>query len=235
MAAIAKNRAAEGIFVSIDDKVVGSILVPIGQKFTPLTTEPFTISTTGNHKIALIAGYSYGGVGVLLDQVRLLIPTTSPDILAPGWAEDVFPMDQSDAGGNGPSSSEHVQLASGVKENTPGPDITVYNPVGPSVRFERTYHSSLFAHGHTSPGLTGNWTHNFDLGVSYTGATGQWSPLLLSYSNGAADTWTPILSNGTPTGNFSLAPGTPYTVTGIPSTTVGQWQSVSMVFKRYSV
>ena len=41
----------------------------------------------------------------------------------------------------------------------------------------------------------------------------------------------PVLSGGNPTGAFSLATGTPYTATGVPGGTTGQWQSLTITFK----
>jgi hypothetical protein len=83
---------------------------------------------------------------------------------------------------------------------------------------------------HGSPGLSPGWVHNFDLAVM-AAAPGTWGRLQLIYPDGAAETWTPRLSGGAPTGDLSPPSGAPYLVTGMPDTAVGKWQWLQITFK----
>ncbi|MCW3098818.1 MAG: tRNA3(Ser)-specific nuclease WapA [Chthonomonadaceae bacterium] len=162
----------------------------------------------------------------------MAITTAFPnDVPAPAWALNVIPTDGSPSGG-GPSSSDSVNLASGVEENTPGPDIAGRNPQGPSAVFSRMYRSVQAAKGYASPGLSPGWTHNYDITVR--GATGTWGSLALNYPNGAQEQWGPALDgNGAPTGTlYPAGNGVPYLVQGMPSpNTVGQWLALTLTWK----
>ncbi len=165
----------------------------------------------------------------------LLTSSFLNDVPAPLWALNVIPTDSSPSGG-GPSSSDSVNLASGVEENTPGPDIAGRNPIGPSAGFSRLYRSVLAANGYASPGLSPGWTHNYDIRVQ--GAQGAWIPLTLTYPNGAKEQWGPELGeNNVPTGTlYPLGSmGTPYLVHGIPSpSTTGRWLSLTITYKDHT-
>ena len=100
----------------------------------------------------------------------LLTSSFLNDVPAPIWALNVIPTDSSPSAG-GPSSSDSVNLASGVEENTPGPDIAGRNPVGPSAVFSRMYRSVQAAKGYASPGLSPGRTHNYDITVYLTSIT----------------------------------------------------------------
>jgi YD repeat-containing protein len=155
--------------------------------------------------------------------------TALPDIPPPAWAEDVVPTDTVSSGGLGPSSADYVNLASGVFEHRPPADIVVYNPIGPSVSFSRTYRSKLAQEGGFSPGLSPGWVHNYDITIS--GTAGSWGALTLRYPNGATEQLTPVLdSNGNPTGQF-LFNGAPYIANGQPSGTPGRWNWLQLQFK----
>ncbi|HET6382246.1 MAG TPA: cysteine peptidase family C39 domain-containing protein, partial [Armatimonadota bacterium] len=67
----------------------------------------------------------------------------------------------------GPSSGDPVDLATGGEEYSPDADLTVYNPVGPSVSFGRTY-VSLSNYGTDEMGL--GWSDS--LNVQFTGQSG---------------------------------------------------------------
>jgi YD repeat-containing protein len=152
-----------------------------------------------------------------------------PDIPPPAWAEEVVPTDTISAGGFGPSSADRVNLASGVFEHRPPADIVVYNPIGPSVSFSRTYRSKLAEQGYFSPGLSPGWVHNYDVTIS--GASGSWGALTLRYPNGATEQLAPVLDgNGNPTGQF-LFNGAPYIASGQPSGTPGRWNWIELQFK----
>ncbi|GIV11695.1 MAG: hypothetical protein KatS3mg020_1186 [Fimbriimonadales bacterium] len=84
---------------------------------------------------------------------------------APAWAQEVIPADSVPAAGlgGGPSRAHRVNLASGVYEHTPEPDLVVINPVGPEVRFARFYSTHLARQGYASAGLPVGWIHSYDL------------------------------------------------------------------------
>ncbi len=161
-------------------------------------TFPVTV-TNGQFSLSL-AGVT-GNAALAAFSLLPIKPTA--DIPPPGWAMDVIPTDSgSEVGGAGPGSSMQISLPSGVEENTPGPDLSAYNPVGPSVSYERTYRSTLSAQGYGSPGLSPGWVDNYDLRI--TSGSGAYT---LNYPNGAAETWT-----GT-TGSLGTPPGAPYLAT----------------------
>ncbi len=198
-------------------------------------------STTGNAAVAAISVLPVGGGGVT---PIAALPGSSPmniDMPVPGWAGDVVASDSSDAEGAGPASSLAVSLPTGVVENHPGIDIWAFNPIGPSVSYQRAYRDSMAAAGYMSPGLSEGWTENYDLRVTPS-MTGQWSPLVLTYPNGSQENWTPLVDNtGQATGQFTLASGTPYIVTGVPvpptkspNTNIGLWQSLSVAFQDHT-
>ena len=145
--------------------------------------------TVTNGQLSLNFAATAGSAAVAALQLLPATFTGFTDVPPPGWASDTVPSDKSEAGGDGPSSSESVVVPSGAKENAPGPDLTVYNPVGPAVSFERTYRSSRALKGYGSPGLSPGWVHNFDETVQAT-APSTWGPLTLTYPDGAAETWT---------------------------------------------
>lgn len=159
------------------------------------------------------------------------------DVPAPGWAEDTIPSDSSDAPGDGPSGSEDVSLPAGVEENNPGADIWAFNPIGPSVSYERTYRSSVAAAGYSSPGLSPGWTDNYDFAVEIPNA-GTAGPLAFYYPNGGMEEWSPVLdSNGNPTGQILPPAGAPYLITGVPANgnsggnNSAAWQSLTVTWK----
>lgn len=110
-----------------------------------------------------------------------------------------------------------VDLATGLHVYLPAPDITVYNPYGPSVMFQRNCNSGLAREGKYSPGLSCGWVHNYD--ITITSAN---SILKLKYPNGYEEVINP--STG------SRPAGAPYTVTGIQSSEPGQWASITLTF-----
>ncbi len=153
-----------------------------------VTNGQFTLSLAGVTGNAALAAFA------------LLTPRPVGDVPPPGWAMDAVPTDSgSEAGGAGPGSSMQVSLPSGVEENMPGPDLSAYNPVGPSVSYERMYRSKLAARGYGSPGLSPGWVDNYDLRVLPSSASYK-----LLYPNGAAESWI-----GT-TGSLTTPYGAPY-------------------------
>jgi RHS repeat-associated protein len=168
--------------------------------------------------------------------LALMYPVALADLPLPAWAEDVVPTDSSPTDGMGPSSADLVNLASGVEENRPGADIAARNPVGPTPVYSRLYRTTRASQGYRSPGLAVGWVDNYDISVQGPAQTGTWAPLSLTYPNGATETWTPVLNAaGAPTGMLLPPSGTPYLVSGVPSTTQGRWQSLSLTFGDESV
>ena len=70
---------------------------------------------------------------------------------------------------DGPSTGDPVNLATGEEEYTPGADLKVYNPVGPSVSWSRLYNSLRGTQqGYQSNDLGQSWSHAYNLGVVAT-------------------------------------------------------------------
>ncbi|MDQ2798681.1 MAG: malectin, partial [Armatimonadota bacterium] len=179
-------------------------------------TKSFLVSVT-NGQLAL--AFTGTTAQAAVAGISLTLPGGTPamDIPPPGWAEDVIPSDSSDADGSGPSASESVSLPSGVKENNPGPDLDVFNPMGPSISYSRRYRSALAAAGIYTPGLSPGWRDNYSLTVSALGG-GNYT---LNYPNGAVESWT------TTGGTINPPLGAPYLVSASGG-------SLTMTFKDHS-
>ncbi|MEO7715752.1 MAG: malectin domain-containing carbohydrate-binding protein, partial [Capsulimonas sp.] len=161
----------------------------------------------------------------------VLAPVVLPtlDTPPPGYAAGSIPTDD--------ASSFSVVLPSLVAENHPGADIGAYNPVGPSVSYERSYRSNLTTAGYSSPGMGLGWTDNYDITITSANATTWSTPLTLKYGNGAVETFTPInVVTGTETTvPFNHPAGAPYIVSGDPlAGAPGQWESLTLTFKDHS-
>lgn len=57
---------------TVDGVQVGDLLTPAGRNFSPLTSAPFTITTTGPHTLTLSSTESYNNLTTLIDQVALV-------------------------------------------------------------------------------------------------------------------------------------------------------------------
>ena len=69
---------------------------------------------------------------------------------------------------SGSSAGDPVNLATGEEEYTPAPDLTVYNPKGPSIVWGRTYNSLA----NTTPsGFGSGWSHTYNWRISKVGST----------------------------------------------------------------
>jgi RHS repeat-associated protein len=66
-----------------------------------------------------------------------------------------------------------------------GPDVEVYNPVGPSAAFDRAYSSLLAAEGKSSLGLPNGWVHGYDYRIEGSGDS-----FLLHYPTGETQQYT---------------------------------------------
>jgi RHS repeat-associated protein len=159
----------------------------------------------------------------------------------PGWISGI-PMDTADSDGFGPSSDVAVELPTGNLYVNPGPDLAAYNPVGPSVSYERSFRSDLAAARKSGPGLPIGWDDNFDLKVQ-PAISSNWSTLRLLYPNTGVDLWEPVVgSDLSPLPDIVTTSGTPYLVTGVPMTpdpvdpskTRGKWESLTVTYKDQS-
>lgn len=134
--------------------------------------------------------------------------------------------------GGAQTGGDPVNLATGEHAYLPDPDITVYNPYGSSVVYERNFHSGRAGADYASPGLSAGWVDTYDVSLA-AAAPGTWGALHLTYPNGAIEDVTPILTNDVPpvpTGNFDEPTGSPYFVTG-DSGTGHQWQWIEITWK----
>lgn len=123
-----------------------------------------------------------------------------------------------------------VNVATGEHIYSPNPDINVYSPYGPEVTYQRNYLSTLASDGKHSMGLPIGWNDGFD--VKFVAQTPtSWGDLKLVYPNDAEEVATPVILGGTPTGQFTVPSGSDYIVTGVPSTTVGQWNQLTITHK----
>ncbi len=67
---------------------------------------------------------------------------------------------------SGPSAGDPVNLATLQEEYQPDADLTVYNPIGPSVSFQRIYGSlRAWANQYNSDDLGVGWSHNYNYAV----------------------------------------------------------------------
>ncbi|MCE5324308.1 hypothetical protein LLG46_13490 [bacterium] len=127
-----------------------------------------------------------------------------------------------------------VDLATGEHVYIPCADISVYNPYGPGIVYQRNFLSKVAKEGYASAGQSVGWVDTYD--VSMTSSDAQtWSDLTLRYPNSAEEDMTPVLDNDEPTGEFTEPTGSEFIVTGVPSGTTGQWQSISITFKDQTV
>ncbi len=177
-----------------------------------------TLTFTGNTGNAAVAGLLLAplpaGGGVIPSLFGQ--SDAAPDLPEPDWAGDTIPTDDaSDADGIGPAASDSTNLASGVAENNPGPDLWAYNPVGPTASYERLYRSARAAQGYASPGLSAGWTDNCDLSVMPTS-----DGYRLTYDNGATEAWTGL------SGSLTTPAGAPYLANAS-----GDLQTLTMTFK----
>lgn len=127
----------------------------------------------------------------------------------------------------GPSAGDPVNLATGEEEYSPEPDISVYNPHGPSVSWDRLY-NSLRRPGQGYVGdTTGDdnyemndfgegWSHSYNVGVydPTNGGTGTTAIKYVFFDNGARLGFTaPSAPNSmTPQVHCTTNAGTPFLV-----------------------
>jgi len=221
------------LFAEIDGKTKGQRVFNVTANGTALLTGFDIFAAAGGANKAVAKGFlvtvTTGQISLVftgttgqaaVSAVSVIVPgggTYAADAPAPGWAEDVIPADQSDAGGAGPSASLSVSLPSGVLENRSGPDLDVFNPLGPGVSYSRMYRSALAAAGIYTPGLSPGWRDNYSLSVTSQGG----GAYTLNYPNGAAEGWTTMGAT------ISAPSGAPYLV-------AASGPNLTMTFKDYS-
>ncbi len=143
-------------------------------------------------------------------------------------------FDPSKGAGNGDCNSEGtaadpVNLATGFETYNPKPDLPIYNPIGLPVVFQRTYFSLSSLQSELTPGLPIGWSHNYDVSAKFDPTSGGWGNVQLRLPSGRSIWLEPVLNAGTATGAFVRPAGTPFIVTGVPSTTqVGAWTSLTV-------
>ncbi len=163
----------------------------------------------------------------------------------------------------GASGGDPVNLATGEEEYRPAPDLTVYNPVGPSVQWTRLYDSlrGINTLTYETEDYGPGWSQGYNVGVRNSNAvasspyshclTGITSPVLANgggstgYPYPTSDSWsiggngTTIASNTSPNG-WSLvsttdAQGTHYSITVPAGQTPGTGYSFNYVHTTGSV
>lgn len=156
---------------------------------------------------------------------------TSKPVDKPGAPAGGSPCGCSNSG-SGASSGDPVNLATGRESYTPESDLSVYNPAGPGVVWSRQYEGHNALAGYNSPGLSPGWVHPYDIRVTGPSSAGTWGALRLVYYNGAEESLTPQLGgDGQPTGAFAAPTGSTYFVTGVPGSSAGQWESITLTLK----
>lgn len=204
---------------SVDVTVVGQVTAPCGEMHSTLVGCEYGITEVSNRP----------------DQSAL-------DIVPSPWDQDSTPYDFTTPNFNpglhgGLSGGDPVNLATGEHLYLPAPDITVYNPYGPGVIYQRNFIGTRASRDYYSPGLSAGWVDGYDVGI-VPFSSEDWDLLLLTYPNGAEEVLTPVLDSGTPpwpTGEFlNERSGTPYHVTGVASATTGLWDSITIRWKDQS-
>jgi RHS repeat-associated protein len=142
------------------------------------------------------------------------------------------PVDKPDTAEHGSSAGDPVNLATGREAYAPAPDLTVYNPNGPGVVWQRNYLSNQALKGYGSPGFSAGWVHTYDVSVKGPATAGTWGALTLVQYTGQLDSLTPVIGgNGLPTGVLTPPQGSAYLASGIPGATTGEWQSITVTNK----
>ena len=128
------------------------------------------------------------------------------------------PWDDASSGMNhgGPKDGDPINLATGELEDRPAPDLTVYNPIGPSVSWSRTYNSL----SSVECGLGTGWSHPYNFVMTTSFGMEARERAFLIFPNGAQiqfiapvpTTTNPPPSHDHPILNYISPPGVPITV-----------------------
>jgi len=233
-ASIGQDAPDQGLTwdITLESNVIATDLNSNGWTVVYDGSDLFTVSAPSSAQVAQDYEVRYREdtetASALFDVTSNNAGEPMPDVPAPAWALDVIPAYSVPAGMFGPSASTSVNLASGVSENKPGPDIVVHNPNGPDVVFERLYRSALSEGNYASPGLSSGWVHNYDVRIQAT--SGSWGDITLISPNQAQEILSPVLDGGVPTGAFQPS-GAPYVVRGQAGWTPGQWDWIGIEFR----
>jgi YD repeat-containing protein len=147
----------------------------------------------------------------------------------PAWVEPMMPSDRVFTGTSGPSSADVTNLATGIQTHTPPADIIGRNVEGPDAPYKRLYKTSQAYAGASAPGLPAGWSDNWSFSLAPQTA-GSWSAMVLTHPDGGQEAFYPILTNGTPTGDLSGSPASPYIVSGVAGGATGTWASITLSF-----
>ena len=205
-------------------------------QFTPIQNNITGTSFTDNTVVPgvvyyykVTAGFVPGVESLPSNMIIAAADSILNDIPAPDWAADAVPVDTPDSDIFGPSSADVVNLASGVYENHPGPDMIAHNFTGPDASYERMYHSGRAAHGYSSPGLPVGWVDNYDYTIQ--GPVDNGGSLKFIYPNGAVEILTPPANpTSGQTVAFGAPIGVPYQVTGVWNSSAQTWQSIQLTW-----
>lgn len=137
-------------------------------------------------------------------------------------------------GGTG-NGGDPVNLATGEDAYLPAPDISAYNPIGPSVVYQRNYYTKVAREGYCSQGHSVGWVDNFDIFICES-SDDPWDTLVLVHPNLVMEGLTPIPDiNEEYTGDFSNPSDGAYYVEGDPSETEGKWDSITVTWEQGQV
>lgn len=174
----------------------------------------------------LIAAFSAG-----IDDIQASAPQLPIDSDPAPWNVNVVycPISPRFAPGVGGqlSGGDPVNLGNGTHLFLPSPDITVYNPHGPDVVYQRNYYAQRAESGYSTTGLAKGWVDGYDVHLDYIPTTG----FRLRYPNGQLDALGMEKSGETLTGNLPVAKGTPFHASGVLSSSGNTWQSVCVTWK----
>lgn len=147
----------------------------------------------------------------------------------PFWAQHTRPVYRNNTSRFGPSAADTVDLSSGVLEREDEPDIVGRNTMAADASFDRVYTTALAAAGMHEVGMTTGWRNNYSF-TARAAKPGTWGPILFEEPKGNVEQYLAVLNGNGPTGQFLRSPGAPYVVSGVPSKTEGQWDSLTWLF-----
>lgn len=194
---------------------------------------------------ASVEGYSTEGVGTVLVECRFAstvgrgletqpppneMPLARVPLYWAGESSTFYPVKPRSNPQKGATQTggDPVNLATGAHAYLPAADITVYNPLGPSVEYQLNFHTGRARDGYASPGLSAGWVDNFDAKIEPVSGSG-WRGLELTYPNGSKE----VLGYPTGAGNpvdFIRPTGAPYVAKGTKGTPY-QWESLEITWK----
>ena len=115
----------------------------------------------------------------------------------------------------GSAAGDPFNLATGEEDYRPGPNMVVYNPIGPSVTWQRVYESMGEQIGN---GFGPDWSDSYNIFINYSStsqvSTATSSMLTLPNFGGISFTH-PVLASGPTSGSpiqCGVAAGAPYAV-----------------------